>query len=44
MLTKTNGWPMLLKYAEANAFNTGGAHNGGGLRPASIKSIGLRTF
>ena len=25
-----NGWPMLLKYAEANAFNTSGAHNGRG--------------
>ena len=46
---------MLLKYEEANAFNTSGAHNGGGLRPllpkwgiimcsASINSIGLRIF
>ena len=24
---------MVLKYAEANAFNTSGAHNEGGLRP-----------
>jgi hypothetical protein len=22
-----NGWPMLLKYAEANAYNSSGAHN-----------------
>ena len=25
--------PMILKYAEANAVNTSGAHNEGGLRP-----------
>ena len=31
---KTSGWPMLLILAEANAFNTGGAYNGGGLRPS----------
>ena len=30
---KTSGWPMLLILAEANAFNTSGAYNGGGLRP-----------
>ena len=31
---QNHGWPLLLKYAEANAFDTSGAHNGGGLRPA----------
>jgi hypothetical protein len=26
-MLRKNGWPMLLKYAEANAFNTSGAYN-----------------
>ena len=49
----TSGWPMLLILVGANAVNTSGAYNGGGLRPplpfgefiicsASIKSKGLR--
>ena len=29
---KTSGWPMLFVLAEANAFNTIGAYNGGDLR------------
>ena len=52
---KTNGWPMLLKYVEANAFNTSRAYNESpiwGRRPkaapiicsSSIKSIGHRSF
>ena len=26
-MLKTNGWPLILEYVEANTFNTSGAHN-----------------
>ena len=37
---KTSLWPMLLILAEANAFNTSGAYNGG--RPSPNGAGGLR--